>query len=323
VAIETKIKLTTGVIYGVPMDMSDDEIKTCFSDYNVTFASRFFKTINGDKIATSAVKLCFDRQSLPSSVNIDFRSFPVSRYVPPPLRCFHCQKLNHHSSACRNQLRCARCGDHHETADCKIERSSYKCINCGEGHSAGYKGCPKYKQQAQINALVVNDNLSRTEATKSVKSKVNIVNTDSTFQKTKSYASVVSNASTPPSSDPKPAKLHKTNRPHKTTSAHIPSCTETTKSSQQTEEKEPSTTTSDKQPSINHKVLSLFSTNLVENFLTFCLVMLSQNVETKSSIEIAESLCEAFKLIFRYDPDIEYITSLLPKILFNQRTVAP
>ena len=63
------------------------------------------------------------------------------------VQCFKCQEYGHTKGYCKLPDICVVCGNLHSTADCTLEKSSNlkKCNNCGENHTANYKGCQVYK----------------------------------------------------------------------------------------------------------------------------------------------------------------------------------
>lgn len=96
----------------------------------------------------------------------------VRPYIPPPMRCFKCQRFGHIAAACKSKLRCAKYGGEHEYGKC--ERGvKIKCCNCGGEHSAAYKGCDAHKKAVQIQNVKVKEKLTYVEAIRKVKSNDN------------------------------------------------------------------------------------------------------------------------------------------------------
>lgn len=57
-------------------------------------------------------------------------------------QCKNCQNYNHTHKYCNKEARCVKCAGKHETKDCLKPRDALpKCIHCGEGHPASYRGC--------------------------------------------------------------------------------------------------------------------------------------------------------------------------------------
>ena len=86
-------------------------------------------------------------------------------YVPPPMRCFRCQKFGHTSLRCSEEQVCV-CGKPlHEGRPCEEPIS---CVNCKGSHSARSRNCPIYKQEAAIQDLKTKEKISYIEAKKKV-----------------------------------------------------------------------------------------------------------------------------------------------------------
>ena len=70
---------------------------------------------------------------------------PIKRNGPP--QCQNCQEFGHTKSFCKLPPVCVRCGDIHKTINCphsKSDMNARKCSNCGQNHTANYRGCPVY-----------------------------------------------------------------------------------------------------------------------------------------------------------------------------------
>ncbi len=122
---------------------------------------------NNERGDSLSVMIHFDDDKLPSKVFLGFMSFSVRPYVPPPLRCYKCQKCGHVAAVCRGKQRCARCGGEHEYGKCGQEVNP-KCCNCGGDHSAGYGGCKVRKHAAQVQNVRIQEGLTYSEALKKV-----------------------------------------------------------------------------------------------------------------------------------------------------------
>ena len=62
-----------------------------------------------------------------------------------PLQCFNCQKFGHQTRTCRSEVQtCRYCAGRHASTQCKDnETRTLKRVNCGQGHSATSRLCPK------------------------------------------------------------------------------------------------------------------------------------------------------------------------------------
>ena len=71
-----------------------------------------------------------------------------------PTQCSNCQDFGHGTENCLMKPKCIRCGDQHSSSTCplmlpnetKIPTDAVKCANCGQGHTANFKGCNYRKQ---------------------------------------------------------------------------------------------------------------------------------------------------------------------------------
>lgn len=70
---------------------------------------------------------------------------PRSRADDIP-QCKNCQDLGHTRNFCHKKARCVKCGDFHQSSQCKKPREvAPKCACCGGQHTANWRGCPAYK----------------------------------------------------------------------------------------------------------------------------------------------------------------------------------
>lgn len=66
-----------------------------------------------------------------------------SRDIP---QCTRCQRYNHTKNFCNLDPRCVRCTGQHHYSQCPLAKSvPPMCINCGESHTANFKGCKFYQ----------------------------------------------------------------------------------------------------------------------------------------------------------------------------------
>ncbi len=100
-------------------------------------------------------------------VKLGFISYPVRKYIAPPLRCYKCQRYGHIATVCKAKTRCARCGGEHEFGKCE-EGVGEKCCNCGGKHNAAYGGCEVRRKAVEIQQEKVKQNISYAEAVKAI-----------------------------------------------------------------------------------------------------------------------------------------------------------
>lgn len=153
-----------GVIAGIPTSVTMEEIKENLSKYGITDAKRLTK--GKEKTESTSILLSFNKD-LPTRVQMGYMSYMVREYIPPPLRCFKCQRFGHVAGQCRGKIRCAKCGGEHEYGQCG--ETVLKCCNCGGPHSAAYGGCEKQKEAKEIQKYRVTYKASYADATKIVK----------------------------------------------------------------------------------------------------------------------------------------------------------
>lgn len=64
-------------------------------------------------------------------------------------QCANCQRYGHTKNYCKLSPRCMFCTDAHPSAECDKmvgEEAIKLCVNCGENHSANYRGCKYYAE---------------------------------------------------------------------------------------------------------------------------------------------------------------------------------
>lgn len=88
-------------------------------------------------------------------------------------QCRNCQRLGHSSINCFMPAKCLVCAEQHKTDSCPkripkmdlrrqvdgasapVDKSYVKCANCGQNHTASYRGCQKRKDFLEAQAIVV------------------------------------------------------------------------------------------------------------------------------------------------------------------------
>ena len=134
---------------------SEENIKEYLKDQGVIAVKRFTIKKGNSTIQTNTLLLTFNRITVPKSLRIFYRFIPVDIYIPNPLRCFNCQKFNHHENNCQEDLGsvCENCGTgnyDHLTSKCK---NPTKCINCGLNHPSRSNECEVWKKEKEIIKL--------------------------------------------------------------------------------------------------------------------------------------------------------------------------
>ncbi|XP_061757477.1 uncharacterized protein LOC133553371 [Nerophis ophidion] len=154
-----------GVVTGIPRGENLDDLKREIKGGTVTTMKRMMAFRNGEKTESESVLVQFAEEVLPERIMIGYLSFYVRAYVPPPVRCFKCQRYGHITSVCHAKMRCGRCGGEHEYGQCG-ENEQVKCCNCGGNHTAAYGGCIIRKQATEVQQIRVERNITYAEAVK-------------------------------------------------------------------------------------------------------------------------------------------------------------
>ena len=94
-------------------------------------------------------------------------SYDVRLYVPPPLRCFKCQKYGHVAAVCKGKQRCGRCAGEHEYGKCE-RGAKLKCCNCGGEHTSAYRGCEISKRAEEVQRVKTLQGVTYAEAVRKV-----------------------------------------------------------------------------------------------------------------------------------------------------------
>ena len=158
-------------------NLREEEVAELLKSQGVIEATRFTRARGTQP--TNSYKLIFDKHICPESVDIWQRWYKIKEYVPPPIRCYHCQKYDHSVGSCRYKKdkkppTCQLCGEiGHEKlvfeqnkivteACCKKQPH---CVNCKGAHAAGNsKECNTHKQWERVQQLIVWKKMSKTAA---------------------------------------------------------------------------------------------------------------------------------------------------------------
>lgn len=144
-----------------------DEIKNGFLDQGVVDVVRLTTFRNGARQDTASYLLTFNVRDLPPQVKAGYLSLPVRPYIPPPMRCFVCQRFGHTAQRCNKPKICI-CGQPpHQGVPCS---SDVRCVNCGSDHKVTYRNCPVFKEELAIQRLRTINRIPYSEAKRIVRS---------------------------------------------------------------------------------------------------------------------------------------------------------
>ncbi|XP_035998476.1 uncharacterized protein LOC118564421 [Fundulus heteroclitus] len=160
-------KGSSGVIYGIPVEEDLEKLRRNIQGGEVKKVRRLLRTVDGERVNSLSVLLEFQDSVLPERVKIGCMSYFVRPYVPPPLRCYKCQRYGHVAAVCKGKQRCPRCGGEHRYEECKGDEQM-KCCNCGGQHSVTYAGCEVRKKAVEVQKVKMGSNISYAEAVKRV-----------------------------------------------------------------------------------------------------------------------------------------------------------
>lgn len=160
-------ELIRGVITGIPVGDTVEDLLASIRNVKVKEAKRLKMKRDGVLSDSLSVLLTFDEFRLPPKVYIGFMCYDVRVYIPPPLRCFKCQRYGHVAAVCKGKTRCSKCGGEHSYGEC-AEGVTQKCCNCGGNHSAAYGGCEVFKRMREVQRVKVEQGTSYAEALKRV-----------------------------------------------------------------------------------------------------------------------------------------------------------
>ena len=147
---------------------SEADILAYLKPQGVTAVKRFRVRKGEQLIETNTLLLTFNMVTVPKSLRIFYRMVPVEIYVPNPLRCYNCQKYNHHEDNCPEDLgsiceNCGMGGHDHLTSRCK---NPTKCVNCGKDHLSRSNTCEVWMKEKEIMKIKVTNNITYLEAKK-------------------------------------------------------------------------------------------------------------------------------------------------------------
>lgn len=197
-----------GIVRGIPVDMSPEEIMTeviCPSGCGYVIKARRmnFKVVLDGVVSwkpSQTVVLTFDGQILPSKVYLGYNALPVALYTYPTIMCYQCCRYGHTKNQCRSKPACYKCSSDHSGDTCKVDEGNAKCLWCKNNHFAINKCCPEMKRQNNIKAFMSENCISYSEASKQCQ------------VPKMSFAEVVSNASPLPRPSKnlniEPSKIH-------------------------------------------------------------------------------------------------------------------
>lgn len=156
----------TGVIAGVPLDITEEEIADEMeSEYPVMTVYRMNRHVNGKKEPTMRVSVTFRAAKLPEHVRIFCCSVGVRAFYRKSVLCYNCLRYNHLAANCKSKRRCNNCSKTHDKEeDFKECKQPVKCLYCREAHKTTDVSCPERTRQNNVQAIMARTNLTAIEA---------------------------------------------------------------------------------------------------------------------------------------------------------------
>ena len=138
------------------LNCSVEEICSELRSQGVIDVRRMKTRINGELKESPSHILTFNTLNLPNRIKAAYYSLPVRLYIPPPLRCFRCQRFGHVSTRCTNSQVCVCGKEFHQGRACA---QPIICINCEGHHSARSRECPVFKKEMAIQELKTKESI--------------------------------------------------------------------------------------------------------------------------------------------------------------------
>src|SRR5664279_1775923 len=155
------------VITGVSGEWTDEQLH---EEIGAEFIRRIKRRVDGQLQPTTAVILGYV-ENPPDVVKLRYRQYRTRTYVEEPKQCHNCLRFGHLKANCRSTTRCPRCAGNHTYDDCayKLQPEAVKCANCGESHSAKYRGCAKFSEVKQVLTVAATTKKSYADALKDIR----------------------------------------------------------------------------------------------------------------------------------------------------------
>jgi hypothetical protein len=135
-----------GVITGVPISISKDDIKENVKGGRMIEAKRLISRKEGQRSESLSVMMRFEKV-LPGKAQIGFLSFNVRELVPYALHCFKCQIIDV-AAQCKGKKICAKCGGAHDYGECG-SNVKVKCCNCVGGDKVQHLVDARYRERLE------------------------------------------------------------------------------------------------------------------------------------------------------------------------------
>src|SRR5664279_3012657 len=161
------VRFNKVVITGVSGEWTDEQL---YEEIGAEYIRRIKRRVDGQLLPTTAVVLGYV-ENPPEVVKLRYRQYRTRTYIEEPKQCHNCLRFGHLKANCRSTTRCPRCAGNHGYDDCtkKLLQEAVRCANCGESHSAKYRGCAKFAEVKQVLTVAATTKVSYADALKDVR----------------------------------------------------------------------------------------------------------------------------------------------------------
>lgn len=155
------------MVYDVPNEITEDEVKTCIITQNPSLRPEADAALKGMKVvkkmavrdrkAEHWVLECTpevrDWLTSEGRIYIDWSSCRVKDYLSVT-RCYNCQGYGHPSRFCKGKRACGHCSGDHDRKDCEVKNEVFPCPACAKFgrnlmHGVNDPNCPVYRRAAE------------------------------------------------------------------------------------------------------------------------------------------------------------------------------
>ncbi|CAH1099377.1 unnamed protein product [Psylliodes chrysocephalus] len=160
------LNISKGIVFCKDLlNCTTEEILENLKDEGVIEFRRMKKKVEGVLIDTANHILTFNNPKLPNEIKIAYYNLKIRPYIPPPTRCYNCQKFGHVSARCIKEKLCPCGSPPHEDTECT---PPFTCVNCEGSHLANDRECPKYKTESAIIKIKIIEKIPYLEAKRKV-----------------------------------------------------------------------------------------------------------------------------------------------------------
>lgn len=147
------LTMTYGLVRGIDLDLTEDELTNIFQSSVEILSVKRLKRLSSDGkwVESESIRVCFKTNSMPLFIYAYDCRFKVEPYVFPVTQCNGCWQFGHFLKYCpTKKIICPKCGGDH--VNCDIQ--NYKCLNCKGDHFVLDKNCPLFVKEKSIRSIM-------------------------------------------------------------------------------------------------------------------------------------------------------------------------